>query len=74
MIQVRKEMKKVTASPEEAIMIEFSDSVIDGQDPYSVGTKSLFDIQRYQAFKSSFKSLDSRKQLDLVSSIIENGL
>jgi len=67
-------MKKVTVNPEEAILVEFSDSVIGGQDPYSVGTKSLFDIQRFKTFKSSFKQLDPKKQLDLLSKIVENGL
>jgi len=72
--QVKKEMKRVTAKPEEAILIEFSDSVIGGQDPYRVGTKSLFDIQRFKTFKTGFKKLDPRKQLDLLSKIVENGL
>jgi len=67
-------MKKVTASPEEAILVEFSDSVIGGQDPYSVGTKNLFHIQRYKTFKTSFKKLGPKNQLDLLSKIIENGL
>ena len=67
-------MKRVTANPEEAILVEFSDSVIGGQDPYSVGTKSLFDIQSFKTFKTGFKKLDPRKQLDLLSKIVENGL
>lgn len=67
-------MKRVTAKPEEAILVEFSDSVIGGQDPYSVGTQNLFDIQKYKTFKTSFKKLDPRKQLDLLSKIVENGL
>jgi len=67
-------MKRVTVNPEEAILVEFSDSVIGGQDPYSVGTKSLFDIQKYKTFKTSFKKLSPRKQLDLLSKIVENGL
>lgn len=66
-------MKRVTAT-QEAILVEFSDSVIGGQDPYGVGTKSLFDIQRFKTFKSSFRRLDSRKQLDLMSKIVEKGL
>jgi hypothetical protein len=67
-------MKKVTANPEEAILVEFSDSIIGGQDPYSVGTRNLFNIQRYKTFKSSFKKLDPKNRLDLLSKIIENGL
>ena len=67
-------MKRVTAKPEEVILIELSDSVIGGQDPYSVGTKNLFHIQRYKTFKTSFKKLDPRKQLDILSKIVENGL
>lgn len=67
-------MKRVTVNPEEAILVEFSDSVIGGQDPYRLGTKSLFDIQKYKTFKTSFKKLDPRKQLDLLSKIVENGL
>jgi hypothetical protein len=71
---VKKEMKQVTASPGEAILVELSDSVIGGQDPYRVGTENLFNIQRYKTFKTSFKQLDSKKQLGLLSKIIENGL
>jgi len=63
----------VVADPEEVILVELSNSVLNGRDPYSAATQSLHDIN-YETFKRKFTELGPRSQLDLVSKIIELSL
>jgi hypothetical protein len=64
---------KVVADPEEVLLVELSNTVLNGRDPYSAATQSLHDIN-YESFKRKFKELGSRSQLDLVSKIVERSL
>jgi hypothetical protein len=62
---------KLVADPEEVLLVELSNSVLHGRDPYGVATQSLHDIN-YETFKRKFTKLGPRSQLDLVSKIVED--
>ena len=65
-------MRKVIADPEEIVLVEHSDRILDGRDPYSVGTLSLHDIQGSGSFKREFAKLDSKTQLYIISKIVKH--
>lgn len=66
------EMRKVIADPKKVVQVEFSDSILEGRDPYSVGTQSLHDFHSSRRFKREFMKLEPKTQLDLLLKIIEH--
>ena len=65
-------MKKVIADPENIVLAEESKNIFKGQDPYSVATQHLINIQRYESFKDRYMKLEPKAQLNIVSKIVEN--
>ena len=69
--QVMHKIKKVIADPENIVLAEESNNIFQGQDPYSVATQHLINIQRYESFKGRFMKLEPKAQLNIISKIVE---
>jgi len=65
------EMKNVVVDPRNVIQSEVSDIVRVWNDPYSVATDRLYNLNSFKEYKRDFSKLNFKDQVALVSKIVE---
>ena len=64
-------MKNVVVDPRNVIQSEVSDIVRVWNDPYSVATDRLYNLNSFKEYKRDFSKLNFKDQVALVSKIVE---
>ena len=68
---VMQEMKNVIVDPGNVLQGEVPDSVRVWNDPYSVATDRLYNLNSFKEYKRDFSKLKFKDQVALVSKIVE---